>query len=201
VWRRQVASYEGPGGQRGQVRAAWWHEQQDEVMDAFLVEPQNQGQAGTTWEPSHEWRLVEATLSSRGLQWFTRKPLGYSVEAQNRGRGLDEEVWPTQAGSTAQEGRSDCLGRSDCPGRSNRPALVAGAECFEAEDTRRDHQACVEAKQVAVAGHPSNEENLKTSKFALEGLVSPVLSKGSLVFWEPPYILIEWMDGSQLLES
>jgi hypothetical protein len=42
------ASFEGPGGQRGQVRAAWWHEQQDEVVDGFLVEPQNQGRAGTT---------------------------------------------------------------------------------------------------------------------------------------------------------
>jgi hypothetical protein len=49
------ASFEGPGGQRDQVRAAWWHEQQDEVMDGFLVEPQNQGRAGTTWESSHEW--------------------------------------------------------------------------------------------------------------------------------------------------
>jgi hypothetical protein len=37
------------------VRAAWWHEQLDEDMDGFLVEPQNQGRAGTTWEPSHEW--------------------------------------------------------------------------------------------------------------------------------------------------
>jgi hypothetical protein len=46
---------------------------------------------------------------------------------------------------------------------------------FEAEDTRRDHKACVEAKQVAVAGHPSNGENLKTSKIALEGLVSLVV--------------------------
>jgi hypothetical protein len=72
--------------------------------------------------------------------------------------------------------------------------------CFEAEDTRRDCKACVEAKQVAVAGHPSDEENMKTSKFALEGLVSVVLCKGSLVFWVPPYIIIEWMDGSQLLE-
>jgi hypothetical protein len=43
---------------------------------------------------------------------------------------------------------------------------------FEAEDTRRDRKACVEAKQVAVAGHPSDGENLKTSKTALEGLVS-----------------------------
>jgi hypothetical protein len=27
------------------VRTAWWHEQQDEVVDSFLVEPQNQGRA------------------------------------------------------------------------------------------------------------------------------------------------------------
>jgi hypothetical protein len=32
----------------------WWQERQDDVMDGFLVEPQNQGGAGTTWEPSHE---------------------------------------------------------------------------------------------------------------------------------------------------
>jgi hypothetical protein len=56
-----------PVASRGQVRAAWWHEQQDEVVDGFLVEPQNQGRAGTMWEPSHEWRLAEATPSSRGL--------------------------------------------------------------------------------------------------------------------------------------
>jgi hypothetical protein len=46
---------------------------------------------------------------------------------------------------------------------------------FEAEDTRGDRKACVEAKQVAVAGHPSDGENLKTSKTALEGLVSLVV--------------------------
>jgi hypothetical protein len=49
---------------------------------------------------------------------------------------------------------------------------------FEAEDTRRDHKACVEAKQVAVAEHPSDGESLKTSKTALEGLVSLVVRKG-----------------------
>jgi hypothetical protein len=27
----------------------------DEVVYGFLVEPQNQGRAGTTWEPIHEW--------------------------------------------------------------------------------------------------------------------------------------------------
>jgi hypothetical protein len=49
---------------------------------------------------------------------------------------------------------------------------------FEAEDTRRDRKACVEAKQVAVAGHPSDGESMKTSKTALEGLVSVVGRKG-----------------------
>jgi hypothetical protein len=49
---------------------------------------------------------------------------------------------------------------------------------FEAEDTRRDRKACVKVKQVAVAGHPSDGQNLKTSKTALEGLVSLVVRKG-----------------------
>jgi hypothetical protein len=49
------------------------------------------------WEPSHEWRLAEATPSSWGLQWFTRKPLGYSVEPQNRGRRLNEVVRPPRS--------------------------------------------------------------------------------------------------------
>jgi hypothetical protein len=39
----------------------------------------------------------------------------------------------------------------------------------------RDRKACVEAKHFAVAGHLSDAENLKTSKFALEGLVSLVI--------------------------
>jgi hypothetical protein len=25
------------------------------LVDGFLVEPQNQGRAGASWEPSHEW--------------------------------------------------------------------------------------------------------------------------------------------------
>jgi hypothetical protein len=38
--------------------------------------------------------------------------------------------------------------------------------------------ACVEATQGAVAGHPSDGEDMKTSKSALEGLVSLVIRKG-----------------------
>jgi hypothetical protein len=100
VWRRQV----------GFVRGTWWpagssvgrmvHEQQDEVMGGFLVEPENQGRAGTTWVPSHEWRLAEATPSSRGFQWFTRKPLGSLVDPKSQDRR-------TEDGAVAAPDRSD----------------------------------------------------------------------------------------------
>jgi hypothetical protein len=43
---------------------------------------------------------------------------------------------------------------------------------FEEEDTRRDRKACIEAKQVAVVGHPSDGAMTKISDFALEGHVS-----------------------------
>jgi hypothetical protein len=46
---------------------------------------------------------------------------------------------------------------------------------FEADDTRRDRKACVEAKQVAVVGHPSDGENLNITKTAHEGHVSLVV--------------------------
>jgi hypothetical protein len=94
------ASFEGPSGQRGQVRGAWWHQQQDEVMDGFMVEPQNQGRAGTMWEPSNEWRLAEATPSLRGFRWFTRQPLGSLVDPQSQDRR-------TEDGAAAVPDRSD----------------------------------------------------------------------------------------------
>jgi hypothetical protein len=52
---------------------------------------------------------------------------------------------------------------------------------FEAEDTRQDRKACVEAKQVAVVGHPSDGESFKSSKTALEGLVSLVVREGYFI--------------------
>jgi hypothetical protein len=58
--------------------------------------------------------------------------------------------------------------------RSDRCATTQSG-IFEAEDTRQDRMACVKAKQGAVAGHPSDGENLKTSKTALEGLVPLVV--------------------------
>jgi hypothetical protein len=61
--------------------------------------------------------------------------------------------------------------------RSDRCATTQ-SEIFEAEDTRRDRNACVDAKQAAVAGHPSDGESFKSSKTELEGLVSVVVREG-----------------------
>jgi hypothetical protein len=60
--------------------------------------------------------------------------------------------------------------------RSDRCATTQSG-IFAAEDTRRDRKACVEAKQVAVAGHPFDGESFMSSKTALEGLVSLVVRK------------------------
>jgi hypothetical protein len=74
-----------------------------------------------------------------------------------------------QTGLAAGSDRSD--------GEEHQSDWCATTQCgiFEVEDTRRDRKACVEAKQCAVAGHPSDGENLKTSKTTLEGLVSLVI--------------------------
>jgi hypothetical protein len=61
--------------------------------------------------------------------------------------------------------------------RSDRCATTQSG-ILEAEDTRRDRKACVEAKQVAVAGHTSDGESFKSTKTALEGLVSVVVREG-----------------------
>jgi hypothetical protein len=60
--------------------------------------------------------------------------------------------------------------------QSDRCATMQSGD-FEAEDTRQDRMACIEATQGAVAGHPSNGEDKTTSKSALEGLVSLVIRK------------------------
>jgi hypothetical protein len=61
--------------------------------------------------------------------------------------------------------------------RSDRCATTQSRD-FEAEDTRRDHMACVDATLGAVAGHPSDGKDMKTSKTTLKGLVSLVIRKG-----------------------
>jgi hypothetical protein len=134
------------------VRTAWWQEQQDEVMDGFLVKPQNQGRAWTTWEPSHEWRLAEATPSSRGFQWFTRKPLGSLVDHKAKTEEPKTEMQHLQTGLTGVRRRS--------PKTSKRRTRVGIAGIAS------------RLSKFAVTGHPSNGAMTKISEFTLEGYVS-----------------------------
>jgi hypothetical protein len=55
--------------------------------------------------------------------------------------------------------------------RSNRCATTQSG-IFKAEDTHQDRISCIEVKQVAVVGHPSDGAMKKISDFALEGHVS-----------------------------
>jgi hypothetical protein len=87
---------------------------------------------------------------------------------------------PRRVGQTARAGLTAQGGQSDCPGRSRREA---------SKRRTRDMIARVALVlcRLAVDVHPPNGVELKTSEIALEGLVSLVASKGSLVFWLPPY--------------
>jgi hypothetical protein len=62
-------------------------------------------------------------------------------------------------GLTGEEHRSDRCG-----------TMQSGI--FEVEDTCQDHKVCVEAKQVPVAGHPSDGVTKTISQSALGGRVS-----------------------------
>jgi hypothetical protein len=55
--------------------------------------------------------------------------------------------------------------------RSDRCAMTQSG-IFEAEDARRDRKACVEAKEVAVVGHPSDGVTKTFSQSALGARVS-----------------------------
>jgi hypothetical protein len=68
-------------------------------------------------------------------------------------------------------------GAAAVPDRSDRCATTQSGD-FKEEDTHRDHMACVKATRGAVAGYPSDGEDMKTSKSALEGLVSLVVREG-----------------------
>jgi hypothetical protein len=95
--------------------------------------------------------LAEATPSSRGFWWFTRKPLGSLANPQSQDRRTKD------GGATA-------------PDRS----ATMQSEDFEAKDMGRDRKACIEAKKVCGRWHPSDGAMTKISEFALEGHVSLV---------------------------
>jgi hypothetical protein len=106
------------------------------------------------WRRLHRVRGVSSgSPENHWVPWFIHKA---------KTEELKTVLQQCQTGLAGEEHRSD-------------QCAMMQSGIFEAEDTCRDRKACVEAKQVAVAGHPSDEENLKTSKTTLEGLVSLVV--------------------------
>jgi hypothetical protein len=101
---------------------------------------------------------AEATSSSWGLRWFTRKSLGYSAKPQSRGRRLGVAIRAKPALPVWRIGLTG-LGSQ-------------GARSIEVEDTRQDHKACVEATRSAVAGYPFDGATKTNSQSALGGRVS-----------------------------
>jgi hypothetical protein len=126
----------------------------NEVMDGFLVEPKNQGRAGITWELSHEWWLAEATSSSRGFRWFTRKPLVPWLIDKAKTKELKTEVRQHWTSLTGVWRRSP--------------------ETLKWRTHVRIARLASRLSKFAVVGHPSDGAKIKTSEFALEGHVSLV---------------------------
>jgi hypothetical protein len=124
------------------------------------------------WRRLHRVRGV--CSGSPENYWVTR--LSHKTEAEDSTRRSGhpgrfnrpgEAFRPPGVGQISGAGLTAQGGRSDRPGRRRRDA-----------SKHRDRKACVEAKQVAVAGHPSDEDSPKISKSALEGHVSLVISEG-----------------------
>jgi hypothetical protein len=151
-------------------------------MDVFLVEPQNQGRAGTTWEPSHEWWLAKATSSSWGFRWFTKKLLGSLVDPQNKDRR-------TENGGAAAPDRSGRWVWSVWPVRSTG---LTGVQRSSPETSKRRTRVEIarlasRLSKFAVTGHPSDGAITKVSEFSLEEHVSLLAANGILDFQLPPY--------------
>jgi hypothetical protein len=101
VWRRQVGLVQGTRWPAESSAGRMVARTSGRSHGRFLGWASKLG-SSQDYVGAESWvAIAEATPSSRGLQWFTRKPLGYSVEPQ------------TEA--------DDSTRRCGHPGRSNRP--------------------------------------------------------------------------------
>jgi hypothetical protein len=113
--------------------------------------------------------IAEATPSSRGFMWFTRKPLGSLADPQSQDRR-------TEDGGLAASDRSDWWVWPVWPVRSTG---LTGVRWRIPETSKRRTRVGIarlapRLSKFAVAGHLSDGAMSKTSEFALEGHVSLV---------------------------
>jgi hypothetical protein len=144
-------------------------------MDGFLVEPQNQGQGGTTWEPimSSNWRRLHRVRGGSG--------------------GSSENHWvpwlihKAKTGEPKTEMQQHQTGLTGGSDRSDRWVPVWPVKSTDLTDVRRRSQETSKRRtrvgiarlasrlsKFAVVGHPSDGAMTKTSEFTLQGHVSLV---------------------------
>jgi hypothetical protein len=162
VWRRQV----------GYVRGTWWPIESSAGRMVARTARWSRGRF-LGWASKPRWSRDNVGADSwvvigggytefvgfAAVHQKTTRLLGWATKPRPKTRRGGAA---TQAGSTAQEGRSGH------PGRSRREASQRRTRAGIARLASR-------LSKVAVDGHPSDGENLKTSKFALEGHVSLVI--------------------------
>jgi hypothetical protein len=184
VWRRKVAL----------VRGTRWQEWQVEVVDGSMVESQSQDRAGTSWEPSHEWGLAEATPSSRGFQWFTWKPLDSLVDPQSQDRRpvattSNQSDWYSRwvpVLPVEDTGLTGVRWRSSKSSKWRTHVVVTW--CASKLHIVRTLGICLMVRRRRFPKCPSG------------ACILVLVFKGSFVFRLPPYNPKWWEDGSYLLE-
>jgi hypothetical protein len=129
---------------------------------------------------SGDWRRLHRVrgVCSGSLEnhWVTR--LSHKTEAEDSTRGcghpgrFNRPGWAVRPPGAGQIFRAGLTAKG-----GGLTALAAGAEMLRSGG-HASGSACVEAKQVAVAGHPSDEDIPKISKSALEGHLTLVISEG-----------------------
>jgi hypothetical protein len=151
--------------QVGLVRGTWW----------LTGSARHGGKNSETKSWTVSWLSLKPKLEPimSGNWWRLHRVRGVSS-------GSPENHWVTRLRHKAEA--IDMTRRCGHPGRFNRPGgrqFDRRGRCRREASKRRTHfgiaRLALKSSKVAVAGHPSDGENLKTSKFALEGHVSLVI--------------------------
>jgi hypothetical protein len=172
LWRRQVGFVRGtrwPAGSSAGRMVAWTARWSRGRFLGWASKPRS----SRAYVGAQSWVEIGGGYTKFAgfpvVHQKTTRFLGWSTKPRPKNRrrccSSARPAWPVGTGLTGGDHRSD-------------RCETTQSEDFEAEDTRRDCMACTEATQGVIAGHPSDGEDMKTSKSALKGLVSLVIRKG-----------------------
>jgi hypothetical protein len=121
--------------------------------------------------------------SSRGTRWpagssagmVTRKARRCCDRSWCRVAAHDRSLHAGFAADHHKTSRVTWLGHKTDERLGERIWDPGAPRSFEAEDTRRDRKACIEAKRGAVAGHPSDGATMRIPKVPLRGVYPSIM--------------------------